>query len=271
MAREMDHAPLWRVRSFELNQRVLPRQHYWWDNRDRNPADHAVFQLTLDGAMIFEDNGVELMVPGDHAVIYLYGEQSSYGLPDPGTAPRHYEARYGVFEGAGVAEHFRALIAAGARIIRCEPGGTLRKRFDAAIAMSEDSDDPLVVASSVQAFMLALYDQARRTRAQALSPADQAVDRILAMPHHAWSLKALATDHGCSREHLLRTFHARTGEPPATWLRRHRLERAIALLRDSDLSVAEVARQSGFSSTHTLARLIREVYECSPTDFRVGG
>ena len=74
--------------------------------------------------------------------------------------------------------------------------------------------------------------------------------------------------HGCSREHLARRVAERLGVPPATWLARVRLERALALLRDTALPVAAIARQCGFGSTHTLARRVRAATGRSPRGLR---
>ena len=265
-AGQIDHGALWRVASFEHHQRVGPRAPYWYDNRGRRPAGDCAFQYTLAGAMVLERDGVDHPVPMHHAALYRYSENSAYGLrPD---AIQHYEARWAVFRGAGLEDHWAALQRSGGSVIPCEPDSALMGRFDEVLAAGSDAGDPLAVAAAVQEFVLALYAHLRRSRLRRLGPAAQAVERILAMPHHPWSLKELAREHGCSREHLLRSFRARTGEPPASWLRRMRLARAEDLLRDTDLPVADVARQSGFTSTHTRARLIRHHHGCAPTDLR---
>jgi AraC-like DNA-binding protein len=65
-----------------------------------------------------------------------------------------------------------------------------------------------------------------------------------------------------------RHFRAVTGESPAAWLRRRRLERARLLLESSRLSVAEIAFEVGFSSVSHFVHTFRQEYGAPPHAFR---
>jgi AraC family transcriptional regulator len=69
--------------------------------------------------------------------------------------------------------------------------------------------------------------------------------------------------------HFHRIFAALVGEPPAEFVRRLRLERAANLLLNDPLSsVTEIALGCGFSSSALFARLFRERFGQSPTEWR---
>ncbi|WP_203453500.1 helix-turn-helix domain-containing protein [Jiangella aurantiaca] len=95
--------------------------------------------------------------------------------------------------------------------------------------------------------------------------ARDAIDR-----HFAESLDvaALARVALMSPAHFIREFKATFGEPPHRYLQRRRVERAMALLRDSAVSVTEVGLAVGFASTGTFSRTFKSVVGESPSTYR---
>ncbi|TYC12618.1 helix-turn-helix transcriptional regulator [Micromonospora sp. MP36] len=71
------------------------------------------------------------------------------------------------------------------------------------------------------------------------------IDREYAQP---LNVEALARDANMSAGHLSRQFRLAYGQSPYAYLMARRIERAVALLRHGDLSVAEVCFAVGCSS-----------------------
>jgi AraC-like DNA-binding protein len=71
-----------------------------------------------------------------------------------------------------------------------------------------------------------------------------------------------------SPAHFARLFKREIGVPPATYLRRLRLERARTQLENSTQSVAQIALDSGFESAAHFSRTFRACYGASPLEFR---
>ncbi|MGY4311977.1 helix-turn-helix transcriptional regulator [Bradyrhizobium sp. JR3.5] len=82
------------------------------------------------------------------------------------------------------------------------------------------------------------------------------------------SLAALASDAGLSRFHFCRAFKESTGFSPHAWLRQHRLERAMNMLRDTDASIAWVAAELGYASQTAFAAAFRRLTGETPSDWR---
>jgi AraC family transcriptional regulator len=82
------------------------------------------------------------------------------------------------------------------------------------------------------------------------------------------SLAALAAEAGLSRFHFCRAFKDSTGLSPHAWLRQHRLEQAMNMLRDTDASVVSVAATLGYSSQTAFAAAFRKLTGESPSDWR---
>ena len=71
-----------------------------------------------------------------------------------------------------------------------------------------------------------------------------------------------------SQRTLVRRFRAETGEGLAEWVARRRIERARALLEDTDLPVAQVAHDAGFGSVEALRRHFQARVGTSPRAYR---
>jgi transcriptional regulator GlxA family with amidase domain len=96
----------------------------------------------------------------------------------------------------------------------------------------------------------------------------RAKDRMDAASHEAWSVSRLARVSGVSEAHFARSFKEAFGVPPHRYLLTRRLERATALLRDTDLSIIEIAFLTGWNSLGTFGRTFRDVTGASPGELR---
>ncbi|MBL8612179.1 MAG: helix-turn-helix transcriptional regulator [Myxococcales bacterium] len=92
----------------------------------------------------------------------------------------------------------------------------------------------------------------------------RAKDRMDAASHEEWPVRRLAKVSGVSEAHFARSFKQAFGVPPHRYLLTRRIERARALLRETDLSITEVAFQTGWSSLGTFGRTFRDVTGESP-------
>jgi AraC-like DNA-binding protein len=78
----------------------------------------------------------------------------------------------------------------------------------------------------------------------------------------------MARAAGLSRAHFSREFHAAFGEPPHTYLLTRRMERAAALLRNTDHSVAEICLSVGLQSIGSFTTSFKRTYGVTPTAYR---
>ncbi len=83
-----------------------------------------------------------------------------------------------------------------------------------------------------------------------------------------WPVQRLADVSGVSIAHFARSFKAAFGVPPHRYLLTRRIERAKALLRDTDAPVIEIAGQTGWNSLGTFGRVFRDVTGESPSELR---
>jgi AraC family transcriptional regulator len=96
----------------------------------------------------------------------------------------------------------------------------------------------------------------------------RAIERLRSDSDADVSLAALAAEAGLSRFHFCRAFKESTGLAPHAWLRQHRLEQAMNMLRDTDASVMSVAAALGYASQTAFAAGFRKLTGETPSDWR---
>lgn len=99
----------------------------------------------------------------------------------------------------------------------------------------------------------------RRHGQGARSEGGDLIDRAIAYIHeHAatpLSVETIARSMGCSVGHFHRLFRRRTGRTPVALLTDIRIQRAMRLLRESPMQVAEVAREVGYEDPLYFSRV----------------
>jgi AraC-like DNA-binding protein len=96
----------------------------------------------------------------------------------------------------------------------------------------------------------------------------RAKDRMDAASHEEWPVRRLARVSGVSAAHFARSFKEAFGVPPHRYLLTRRIERATALLRETDLPITEIAFQTGWGSLGTFGRTFRDITGESPGAIR---
>ncbi|MFW5798997.1 MAG: AraC family transcriptional regulator [Planctomycetota bacterium] len=97
---------------------------------------------------------------------------------------------------------------------------------------------------------------------------DRAIDYMRRQLDRPMAVGDLAARFGYSEGYFHRQFRQRTGQTPAAFITERRLRRATRLLRQSSMTVAEVAREVGYDDPLYFSRAFRKRYGMSPTAFR---
>ncbi|MDL4815785.1 AraC family transcriptional regulator [Actinomadura opuntiae] len=101
---------------------------------------------------------------------------------------------------------------------------------------------------------------------------DPAVGEALRLVHgdpaRRWTVGALAAEVGMSRAAFAASFAALVGEPPLTYLTGWRMTLAADLLRDTDATVATVAREVGYEDAFAFSVAFKRTRGTSPSLWR---
>ena len=82
------------------------------------------------------------------------------------------------------------------------------------------------------------------------------------------TLKDVCDQAGIGKNKCTELFHRYTNMSPMDYLRNYRVEKGVQLLRETDLSVTEIAYEVGMSGASYFAESLRKYRGCSPLQIR---
>jgi len=123
--------------------------------------------------------------------------------------------------------------------------------------------------------LLALVELFREPAAGVSGGADDLIEQALRFMHarlsEPLSLTQLARRAGCSPGHFGRLFRRRTGHSAMQWLARARIQQAAHLLRNTGLTVSEIAARVGVPNLFYFSRLFKKRMNETPRRYRRRG
>ena len=82
------------------------------------------------------------------------------------------------------------------------------------------------------------------------------------------TISALSHRFGISQTSLKKEFRRLYGKTIRTWLQEQRMELAAYLLRHSTMTVMSIAQECGYSSTSQFNTTFKNLYNCTPSQYR---
>lgn len=224
-----------------------------------------------------------------HFLLLLQGNylSSARGMPDvcsrralvlnpPGTTHRDcFRGLDGLFFTVSVPSSVWQL-AQGRRVLPTSalrlPGSTLVR---AACLWRElrgwDSASPLAVESGFEELLDAAAELVQGNVAEGPAWLERAREILADEWRRTPALAELAQQVDVHPVYLARAFRRRYGYSPGAYLRHCRMERAIGLLDDHRLSVAEVAATCGFVDQAHFSHAFRRAHRVTPSQYRALG
>jgi len=83
-----------------------------------------------------------------------------------------------------------------------------------------------------------------------------------------FSIEILCKELAISYSHTYRKIRQTTGLSPSMYVCRKRLEVACRLLKNTKMSIGEIAFRVGFNTQAYFSKCFSEVYGCAPLQFR---
>jgi AraC-like DNA-binding protein len=128
------------------------------------------------------------------------------------------------------------------------------------------------ILAGATANLLGLFYSAQQVPPVAEMQSSNAIELAIAHIHKEpaqnLDMKALAQELGVSYSWFRSTFAAHTGLSPHQYLMEFRIVCARNLLTGTDLSIKEIAMQTGFEDEHYFSRLFRQKLNLTPSQWR---
>jgi AraC-like DNA-binding protein len=258
-------SPRWQIHSAQEHQIIHGFNRSAFIGEDPQ-EDTVVFQRTLKGKINLirpsENEPLAFPVPVGSTLLFGGAQKGARTVFKNET----YACQWIRLGGAGLRAHWAYLRERFGDIVSLDPTGPTVETITGII--EDFCSRRWIESHRIHNWINLFIDELSSKSQTSLSPAEVACERIRDNPFYPWSLKSLASEAGCSREHLSRIFLKKYTIPPATWLRRRRLRRVIRLLESTEIPISQISQLAGFGSLDSMGRLVQDVHGCTPTHIR---
>ncbi|AIQ48656.1 hypothetical protein R70723_24145 [Paenibacillus sp. FSL R7-0273] len=250
---------------------LITSHDYIWDGRNRT-GDHCVLQYTLEGRGEIETGGRKYSLERGDAFLADIPGDHIYRLPSDSS---RWEVLY--FELSHLALNLlQEWIDINGYIFRIEPDSELEQLLWRTYREAIEDSYSDIYQCSRAAYSLAMSLASHLVNIDRNAPLPPLVERcktfIDSNLQQSIGLEDMAEFAGCSKFHLTREFERSLGFSPGRYLIRMRLERAATLLLEpTNLTLEQVAKQSGFSNANYFGKVFRKYTGMAPGEFRTEG
>lgn len=245
---------------------------YDWDGLTRNESNLFVFQYTVRGkGEIRIHNKTYSLKPGDAFFVKIPSDHRYY-LPEQS---EEWEFVHLTLFG-GEANHFYEHITREAgHIFKLDhnekPVSIIFNLFEK--ASKYQINDAYEVSSYAYSFLMEFnryvfnIGKNEKEWPKSISKAVNFINHNYQQPI---GLDEIVVASGLSKYHFTRLFHESTNTTPIQYLTKVRINKAMELLRNQELSVEQVAQQVGFANGNYFSKVFRSYLGTSPGNFRSG-
>ncbi len=243
---------------------------YYYDGLKRSEKGKIIFQYTLKGeGEIVIDNQVRRLKPGDAFFVNIPSNHTYY-LPKDS---QEWEFIHITLYGEEVWRSYHEIVKDYGNILRLDdaayPNQLIFKLFDK--AAHEEIKDAFESSSFAYTFIMELKryllhsTQSNKTIPESISNA------VRYMQHHYSNpiiLDDIVEASGLSKYHFSRLFQSIMQTSPMNFLTKIRLNKAIELMKDQELTIEEIALRVGYSNGNYFTKVFRSIIGVSPGKYR---
>ena len=240
-------------------------------------ANHN-FMFLMKGEVLIEANGVQhlacpnecIIIPADNtfSIRYFkdcYGYMGGFSTDFLCTSP----AMAGIYKGIAFVQ------AGGTRITRFDHSRSgfvevLLERIMAETLAVPQSND--VIRANLNSFLVEIATESEKGQTRHNSLQNALSNRFMKMVFENGQKNLTAAEYAeklnVSANHLNKTIKQNTGRPVTYWINESTMLAAKTLLKNTDLTMSEIAAQLGMMDPSYFARRFRQHERMSPTDYR---
>lgn len=245
---------------------------YSFDGQTRSETSNVIFQYTLSGEGRIEVDGSVHRLTKDNAFLVTLPSMHKYYYPEEGTEP--WEFLWLNVRGPLAIPLWNQLIAHCGPIVQLpqesSPIRLLWSMFED-IQVHEERNLHALSAKAFQ-WILSLDSLLKKPnmltdhiKNEKLHTAVQFMKNNL---HMNLSLDDVADHIGISKHHLCRLFQKNLNLSPFEYLRRRRIEAAAAKLKTTDLTINQIAVETGFDNASYFGKVFRSYLGVNPLAYR---
>ncbi|WP_100407485.1 AraC family transcriptional regulator [Bacillus solitudinis] len=243
---------------------------YQWDGLKRNENGRVVFQYTLDGqgairigeqlTTLKRGQAFFVQIPSDHC----------YFLPDNSS---HWEFMFITLYGQEALYYFHRITEKHGHILDLDTNARPVKHIVHLI-------DKIQKTGIHHAYELSGYAYTFLMECMQYFEHDQnkvekwpiAIVKSIQFMEQRYQEDLILSDivnvSGLSKYHFTRLFHRTVNDTPIKYLTKIRMNHALELLQNKELTIEEVARNVGYTNANYFSKVFKSVLDVTPSEYR---
>lgn len=230
-----------------------------------------VFQYTLEGSGIFETPDTIYTMSKGKAFFITLPEDNSYYLPEPSNPENYWTLFYINFRGPAVEPFFRRIRELNGPVISIElESPVIQLFFELYEALKNGKKLERYEGSEwLYQFLISLLRHVEFPSDKKRSPhVEASIDWMQTHYAQQLNLEDMSREIGVTFSHLSRQFYKEQGVTPIQYLTYIRLQHAMHLLLNTDITIQKIADECGFSCGNYFAKVFKKVLHTTPAQYR---
>lgn len=256
---------------FELKDMGIEKRRtsdYYFDNNSRDIKGY-LFQYTLKGHGIFETNNQVYRIEPGQAFFVEIPDDEKYYCPD-NIDEEGWQILYIHFEGTAIKPYYDKIIRKMGKIITLSENSSVIQYL---LKFHENLSNgmhiqPFVGSEMVFHFLCLLCSKVAYNQEDYSTRTRIAIDKMEREFSKLDGINITAEEFGISLSHFTREFTKETGINPIKYLTNIRMQNAMHLLQNTELSVNEIALKCGFSCGNYFSKSFKKNTQLTPYQFR---
>ena len=231
--------------------------------------DHYLIHLVTAGRGIYETGGAQFTLEAGDLFLARPNQLILYSADKE--APREYH--WVGFNGACATKLVQQLpFTEASPIHHCRSmSAALEALTNIYLSRGPDPASEALMVGHLYLFIAGLMKEASELEPRSANSSSQyvlnAIKYIQFNFSHDISIDDIAKSVGVSRSHLYRVFMSNVGQSPIDYLTSYRISEACYLLRNSQLSIAEIAVSVGFFDQFYFSRVFKKAKGMPPSKY----
>ncbi|MBD8068754.1 AraC family transcriptional regulator [Bacillus sp. PS06] len=243
---------------------------YEWDGMKRSENGRVIFQYTLGGKGAIRIGEQTFSLKKGDAFLVQLPSDHCYYLPDDSS---HWEFIYITLYGQEAIHYYHTLTERHGHLLTLPTDARPIKQIYHSLERIQTKGIHHSYEASGHAYTFLMecmqyFEHEQRKGSKLPLAVAKAIKYMETHYQEDLSLNDIVSVSGLSKYHFTRLFHKAVNDTPIKYLTKIRMNQALDLLKNRDLSIEEVASAVGYTNGNYFSKVFKSVLDVTPSEYR---